>query len=151
LSSSTLGEGGFLAELSGNTLSIYWYFLSKRNPVGVREIQRALGFSSSSTANYHLEKLMTLGLIEKDAFGNYRVKRVVKVGIMRSFLFFSKVTFPKHLLYALVTSLMILFFIFLFMDALSPLLTAALLPAIVAAVIFWYEAMSVWRLKPRFN
>jgi predicted DNA-binding transcriptional regulator len=38
-------------ENSGNTLRVYWYILKKRENCGVREVQRALGFSSSSSAH----------------------------------------------------------------------------------------------------
>ena len=149
--SNSVNGRNVLTELVGNTLTVYWYFLNKRNPVGVREIQRALGFSSSSTANYHLEKLRTLDLIDKDAFGNYRIKRVIRVGVLSSFLFLGKFSLPKHLLYAVITSLMIVIFALFFRAALSLLFIVALFPSIVAAVIFWYEAMSVWRNKPRFK
>jgi DNA-binding transcriptional ArsR family regulator len=150
LPSNTLDERKVLTELRGNTLLVYWYLLRKRqNPAGVREVQRALGFSSSSTASYHLEKLTELGLVAKDSFGNYKVSQVAKVGIMRAFLFVGGFAFPKHLLYAIITSLLILCFILLFVSTLSLILMLALLPGIMAAGIFWYEAVTVWRHRPR--
>jgi len=44
------------SELRGNTLKVYWYMLEHggESSVGVREIQRALGFSSPTLAAYHL-------------------------------------------------------------------------------------------------
>ena len=51
------------SQLKGKTLLVYWFMLrSPGSKAGVREIQRALGFSSSSVASYHLEKLCSLGL-----------------------------------------------------------------------------------------
>ena len=60
-------------EISGSTLRVYWYLLKKRENCGVREIQRALGFSSSSSAHYHLEKLVDKGLLTRDRYGGYSV------------------------------------------------------------------------------
>lgn len=149
LSSEKLSEDKLFSELRGNTLSVYWYFLTRRrNPIGVREVQRALHFSSSSTADYHLKKLIGLGLIDKDSFGNYKVKRVVKVGIISAFLFVGRFVFPKHLIYSILTSAMILLFLLSFAEMLSLIVFVALLPGILATVIFWYETLTVWKRKP---
>jgi len=149
LSSEKLSEDKLFSELRGNTLSVYWYFLTRRrNPIGVREVQKALHFSSSSTADYHLKKLIGLGLIDKDSFGNYKVKRVVKVGIISAFLFVGRFVFPKHLIYSILTSAMILLFLLSFAEMLSLIVFVALLPGILATVIFWYETLTVWKRKP---
>lgn len=149
LPSEKLSEDKLSSELKGNTLSVYWYFLTRRrNPIGVREVQRALHFSSSSTADYHLKKLIGLGLIDKDSFGNYKVKRVVKVGIIGAFLFVGRFVFPKHLIYSIITSTMILLFLLSFAERLSLIVFAALLPGILATVIFWYETVTVWKHRP---
>jgi len=149
LLSEKLSEDKLFSELKGNTLSVYWYFLTRRrNPIGVREVQRALHFSSSSTADYHLKKLIGLGLIDKDSFGNYKVKRVVKVGIISAFLFIGRFVFPKHLIYSIITSAMILLFLLSFAEMLSLIVFVALLPGILATVIFWYETLTVWKRKP---
>ncbi|HYR04427.1 MAG TPA: hypothetical protein VEO75_03480, partial [Nitrososphaerales archaeon] len=44
-------------ELRGKTLKVYMYILKQGKPVGVREVQRELGFSSPSVAYHHIEKL----------------------------------------------------------------------------------------------
>jgi hypothetical protein len=148
LASEKLSEDKLFSELRGNTLSVYWYFLTRRrNPIGVREVQRALHFSSSSTADYHLKKLIGLGLIDKDSFGNYKVKRVVKVGIISAFLFVGRFVFPKHLIYSIITSAMILLFLLSFAEK-SLIVFVALLPGILATVIFWYETLTIWKRKP---
>ncbi len=133
-------EERILSELRGSTLLVYWYLLKKGGgSSGVREVQRALGFSSPSSASYQLEKLRELGLVSKDHSGDYQVSRVVKVGVLSAFIFFGGHAFPKHLFYASATSLMILLFV---------MVVAALLPGILAAVIFWYETLKVWRHRP---
>ena len=70
------------SELKGLTLRIYWHILgSKKRSVGVRPVQRALRLSSPSVALHHLEKLRTLGLLEKDQGGEYHLIEQVKVGV----------------------------------------------------------------------
>jgi DNA-binding transcriptional ArsR family regulator len=146
LAPETFDERRVQTELSGNTLSVYWYILSKRrSSMGVREIQRALGFSSSSTAHYHLEKLRDLGLVDKNSLGDFNVTRIVKVGILQAFVFAGGHVFPKHLIYAVATSLMLFVFASLYVNSLTPLLIAALSPGVLATIIFWVEAIMVWR------
>jgi hypothetical protein len=55
--------------------------------------------SSSSVAYRHLEKLETLGLLQKNEYGEYTVKRKARVG---GYLWIGKRMMPKMLLYALV-------------------------------------------------
>lgn len=142
-------EERILSELTGNTLLVYWYLLKKgQDSSGVREVQRTLGFSSPSSASYQLEKLRELGLVSKDRSGNYQVSRVIKAGVISAFIFFGGHAFPKYLIYASATSIMILLFITLFIHALSPMIVAALLPGTLAAAIFWYETLKVWRHRP---
>ena len=52
------------SHLKGNTLRTYIYVVTHKKS-GVREIQRELHFSSSSLAQYHLGKLVDLGLLNE--------------------------------------------------------------------------------------
>src|SRR5438093_11908288 len=75
------------SELKGVTLRVYWHILgSKKQVVGVRPVQRALGLSSPSVALHHLEKLRVLGLLEKDSTGEYHLIEQVKVGVLQNFV-----------------------------------------------------------------
>ncbi len=55
-----------------------------KNSAGPRDIQRKLGFSSPNLAVYHLDKLVELGLAEKN-LGEYYLldKDRVNVGVFR--------------------------------------------------------------------
>jgi len=139
------------AEISGNTLLVYWYVLKKRHGCGVREIQRALGFSSSSTAHYHLEKLEYKGILTKDEYGNYRIYDRVKIGLITPFVFIGAFVFPKQLIYAVATSIMCVFFVAFFWKFLTPTILLALSPGVVASGIFWYETAKLWRSLPSFK
>jgi DNA-binding transcriptional ArsR family regulator len=52
--------------LRGTTLEVYRFLLKGSRPLGAREIQRALKFSSPSLAVYHLSKLEEIGLVKKE-------------------------------------------------------------------------------------
>jgi predicted DNA-binding transcriptional regulator len=51
--------------LSGTTRRVYRY-IYRRGPVRLYDIQRDLGLSSSSVADYHVQKLLRIGLIKQD-------------------------------------------------------------------------------------
>ena len=69
------------SELKGKTLLVYMHMIKKPNdPVGVRAVQRELGFSSPSVASYHLNKLQDLGLVENE-YGDYHIVNEIKVGV----------------------------------------------------------------------
>lgn len=55
------------------TAKVFIYLKSKEVPVGVREVQRALSLGSSSTAYWHLNKLLDSGVAEKLGDNNYRL------------------------------------------------------------------------------
>jgi hypothetical protein len=139
------------AELSGSSLLVYWYLLRRRQGCGVREVQRALGFSSSSTAHYHLEKLANRRFLVKDCHGNYKINEKVKVGSMSPFVFVHGVVFPMQLIYAIATTGMCILFLAMFSRFLTSTAVVALSPGIVASIIFWYDAIRVWRSLPSFK
>ena len=68
------GQGDPLAALAGTSLRVYMLLLRSRRPLGVREVQRMLGFRSPSTARHHLERLVALGLAER-VEGGYVARR----------------------------------------------------------------------------
>jgi len=72
--------------LRGKTLTVYLYLLRHGKAIGVREIQKALGFSSPSVAFHHLDKLVELGVVEKDQYERYVLAKKVDTGILHSFV-----------------------------------------------------------------
>lgn len=61
-------------ELEGKTLAVYTYVAKEGKPVGTREVTRGVNLSSPSVAQRHLQKLETLGLLEKTEYGDYALK-----------------------------------------------------------------------------
>ena len=146
-----LGEDKELVEISGNTLRVYFYILKSGQTCGVREIQRALGFSSASSAHYHLEKLANKGVLSKDLYGNYRINDRTHVKLIDRFYIVRGVIFPKQVVYASATSIICALFLLLLRNSLTPTVALALLPGFVASGILWYDASRMWSNLPSFK
>ncbi|MBS7626462.1 hypothetical protein KEJ51_05430 [Candidatus Bathyarchaeota archaeon] len=132
------------AEVRGTTLRVYWEFF-KGGGYGVREIQRRLRLSSPSVALYHLEKLRRLGLLDKDNYGQYVLADGVKIGVMRSFIKFGRLVFPRYLFYAIFFWAALSTYIaesILWGLSLDATLTVVTLCAASAST---YEAVRAWR------
>ena len=91
----------FGGELKGNTLLIYWYMIRVNKPLGAREIQRKTGLSSSSLALHHLNKLIELGLVKTDKWGQYIVARRVAPGLLSMYVGTGRLFAPRFVLYAI--------------------------------------------------
>jgi len=92
----------------GKTLDVYLCILSKDKGIGVRDIWRELDFSSPSLAQYHVNKLLDLRLIEPDPDGKYIVNDEETIEALRSFLMLRGMLIPRLTIYAaLLTGLMI--------------------------------------------
>ncbi len=135
------------AELKGKTFLVYMHLLkSGGTPVGVREVQRTLKFSSPSVAAYHLNKLQELGLVESER-GEYRIAREVKVGVLRYFVRLRGFMLPRFLFYATFMTSMLVTYLVNFPVAPTRGAVAALLLGLVPTLILWYETFTCWRFK----
>lgn len=144
---SYFDEEKIASELRGNTLRAYWALLnSEDNIVGVRELQRKLGFSSPALASYHLNKLVDMKLVVKER-GDYRLVREVRVGILKQFIKLGTFMFPRYVLYATMFTTLLLYLLLNFREF-TFYSAFALVLGLLGTVIFWYEAVRVWRQKP---
>jgi len=144
-----LDDAHIESELKGKTLLVYMHILKGgRETVGVREVQRTLGFSSPSVAAYHLQKLQDLGLVE-NAYGDYRLIKEVKIGVLRSFVSVGGVMLPRFLFYAVLVTSMLFTFLIQFPFSPSREYITTLVMGLVPAAVLWYETVKIWREKPR--
>ncbi|MFW9843532.1 MAG: winged helix-turn-helix domain-containing protein [Candidatus Thorarchaeota archaeon] len=138
----------FDGELKGNTLVIYWYMIRINKPMGAREIQRKTGLSSSSLTLHHLNKLIDLGLVKTDKYGQYIVARRVAPGLLSMYIGTGRLFAPRFVLYAIFfTSIFVSSILLLFsrIDSVSVLL---LVVSFFASAIFWHETYKVWNVQP---
>ncbi|MDV3278556.1 MAG: hypothetical protein LYZ69_08880 [Nitrososphaerales archaeon] len=132
-------------ELRGKTLQVYLYLLRAGSAAGVREVQKELGFSSPSVAFHHLDKLINLGIVERDQYERYVIAKKVDTGILSAFVNVGRLTLPRLGFYAAFFSTIAV--AYLLADA-GVLDLYALIGTVGGAAVFWYEAWRVWRRKP---
>ena len=144
-------EEGRIAEVQtevfGNRqrFRIYWYMLSKKEPVGVREIQRGLGISSPSVVSHHLDRLKGAGIVSVDEYGKYTLESKVEVGVMQAFTRVGSFMLPRFAFYAVFFTTSLILYLFLFGG------NANVYGAVFGAagsLFSWYETYRVWRRKP---
>ncbi len=137
------------SQLKGKTLLVYWFLLkTPGSSIGVREIQRTLGFSSPSVAAHHLEKLLSLGLVDKTLRGEYILKEEVKVGVLRFFTRLGRFLIPRYLFYSVWFSTMLIIYLTLYGQSGGVHNIIAIMFGVLACSILWYETLRLWREKP---
>jgi DNA-binding transcriptional ArsR family regulator len=135
--------------LRGKAWKVYWFLLKKGNPVGVREVQRSLHFSSPSIAFHHLEQLRELGLVEKqEVGGHYVLVGEVKIGVLKHYVKLGKLLFPRYFFYALFSTLFFGLYLAFMVHSLSRDNVFIILFGAIVSGIFWYEAYRVWGMRP---
>jgi len=152
LSGSHTDEEKIERELKGKTLQVYWYVLrSTGGNVGVREVQRALRFSSPTLAAYHLDKLVELGLVKRE-HGEYHLVKEVKVGVLKQFTKFGPYMLPRYVFYAaLFSTLLILYVVYAFnFEQFNLSSLFAVVFGVLGVIVALYETFRVWRESRKF-
>lgn len=131
------------AEIKGNTLRVYLYLLHS-GTTELREVQRALGFSSPSLASYHLGKLVEAGYVTQDEHGRYLAVTDATNEILEGYTKLGGLVVPQLFFFAILFTAVIGFFAFMALSypAYVPLLAAA---SVAMVLVLWYETARVWR------
>lgn len=132
-------------QLKGKTLQVYMYMIKRKEPVGVREVQRDLAFSSPSVANYHIEKLVQLLLVSQDEYGRYYVVQKVQVGVLQAFVNIGGLTVPRLSFFAAFFTTMLGAYLALNFNDLDVFAVGF---AVAGATAFWVETARVWIKRP---
>jgi len=149
LSLSSDDEKRLEYELRGKAWRVYWFLLKSGRPVSVREVQRALHYSSPSVAQHHLEQLRSLGLVEKqNVGGDYALVGEVKIGVLRHFVKLGRLLFPRYFFYAVFSTTFCLAYLILLVQIWTRENIFIAIFGAVVSIIFWYEAVRIWRLRP---
>ncbi len=135
-------------ELQGNTLRVYLLMLQEsKAPMGPRDVQRKLGFSSPNLAVYHLDKLVELNLATKN-LGEYCLVDKVSIGVFKHFAKIGSYILPRYVLYASLWSTLLVFLIVTWRGfSFYSVFTLAF--GLIGLVIFWFEAWRSWVSRPR--
>lgn len=135
--------------LRGKAWKVYWFLLKNGEPVSVREVQRALHFSSPSIANHHLEQLRELGLVQKqEVGGHYVLVSEVKIGVLRHYVKLGKLLFPRFFFYALFATVFYLAYVMFLVTAFNRDNMFIITFGAIVCGIFWFEAYRIWGMRP---
>jgi predicted DNA-binding transcriptional regulator len=127
--------------LKGTTYRVYRFILKEGKPLGVSEIQKSLGLSSPSVAQYHIKKLLRLGLVREEQAG-YVVERVVIENVIR----IRRTSIPIQSAYVAFFAVTLGILAVLLRPAqISSLYVFAVAINIAALAISLYEAAKTWR------
>jgi hypothetical protein len=129
-------------------MSVYALLLSQ-GEMGVREVQRELGFSSPSLAQHHLAKLTELELVTKDTHGVYSISKTLRVGSLSLFIKLGSHLLPRFLFLGTLFSVMLLLYLLFFLT--WPLTGGDLMfisMSVIAIIVAFYESRRIWLLKP---
>jgi len=95
------------------TWNVYLHILTSRDPIGVRDVWRELKFSSPSLAQYHINRLLELGMIVQTREGKYVASEEKRVETLRSFVLLYGKLVPRLVFYgALVAGILAFYIIF---------------------------------------
>ncbi|MCL2643013.1 MAG: hypothetical protein FWD52_05845 [Candidatus Bathyarchaeota archaeon] len=142
-----------VGDLEGNTLSVYAFVVKEGKPVGPREVMRGTNLSSPSTAYRQLQKLESMGLIEKTVYGTYVAKEKTSIS---GHVWIGKNLVPRLICYALfffgilITEVTILVTQF-FSQGLTPNLALLYLVPVTASAVglFLAEGIVLWQRNKR--
>ncbi len=84
-------------ELEGTTFAVYSYAVKEGRPVGTRDVMRGANLSSPSVAYRHLQKLESMGLLQKNEYGEYVVKEKANI---RGYFWIGRNLLPRMLFYS---------------------------------------------------
>jgi hypothetical protein len=139
------------ARIRSTRQSLESILVSAKNgaPAGVREVQRALHFSSPSIAFHHLEQLRELGLVEKqEVGGHYVLVGQVKIGVLKHYVKLGKLLFPRYFFYALFSTLFYGLYLALMVHSFTRDNLFIIIFGAIVSGIFWYEAYRIWGMRP---
>lgn len=137
------------AKLSGNTLRVYT-FIFKVQRSSIKDVQRNLGLNSPALAQYHLEKLVSLGLARRDEMtGDYVLAKEIKVETFQQFLKIGSYIIPRFLLYTVALSVIFGYFTIFIADlSINGYSLWTYLIGGFALVVMWYETIKAWKNSP---
>jgi hypothetical protein len=138
-------------QIYGKTWDVYLCILTSSAPIGVRDIWRALGLSSPSLAQYHVNKLLDLKLIENTVDGKYVTNDEERLEALRSFLMLRGMLIPRMVVYAaLLSGVLVSYVLFWpwrgdFRDLMTLSVTLFSIAAFLFEAVKQYRGLSVWK------
>jgi DNA-binding transcriptional ArsR family regulator len=127
--------------IGGTSLRVYLLLLQSEKPLGIREVQRILGFKSPTTARHHLERLVELGLATRTPMG---YKPLRPKGVLGELVFHAGRILPRSIF---LSSFLVSSVIGCLATELCGLMGVTLLS--VASAVSVYDSFRVYRAWSR--
>jgi hypothetical protein len=86
-------------ELNETLFSTYVYLVKAAKPIGPRDLMRGANLSSPSVAYRNLQRLTDMGLVAKDDYGNYIVKKKVS---LKGYVWIGKTLLPRFAIFGFI-------------------------------------------------
>ena len=131
--------------VSGTTWDVYLYVLTSREPIGVRDVWRTLKLSSPSLAQYHVNKLLDLKLIEATPEGKYRANEAEQVDALKSFILLRGRLVPRLVFYGAIVSGVLVSYLVLYPLTWDFRDLAVLVVSFFSVLAFFFEAYIQYR------
>jgi predicted DNA-binding transcriptional regulator len=134
--------------VKGPTLRVYALLLT-RDQLGVRDVQRTLGFSSPSVALHHLKKLVELDLVKQLPEGEYYAAEHMPIGILSVFVRIGGVLLPRLIFLMSFGIIMLVLYLFFVMS--GPIGTEDVMfisVVIVFVLMLARESKFLYQLRP---
>ena len=138
-------------ELNSTLFKTYVFLVKTGKPVGPRDLMRGACLSSPSVAYRNLQSLIDLGLVAKDEYGNYIVKKKVTI---KGYVWIGKTLIPSFTVYGfifigvLIAEIAVLIPHLLKGSAIEESFWLLTIVTVVSAAVFLVEAWR-FRKKPR--
>jgi len=127
--------------LKSTTYKVYRYLLRRRDPVSISQVQKDFGFSSPSVSEYHLKKLLQLGLAKEEQ-GGYVVDKVILENIVR----IRRISIPTQVgRIVFFGVLMLILMLFLRPEPINSLYVFAVIVNGSALLTSSYETIRIWK------
>jgi len=136
-------------ELNSTLFHTYVFLVKTGKPVGPRDLMRGANLSSPSVAYRNLQRLMDLGLVAKDEYGNYIVKKKVNLS---GYVWVGKTLVPSFAVYGfvflgvLIAEILVLIPHLLKGSAIEESFWLLTVVTVVSAAVFLIEA---WRFRKK--
>lgn len=135
-----------MSKLKGTTLMVYMALI-RTGETGVRDLQRQLAFSSPSVAQYHLEKLVDLGLASNQR-GRYALERKADIPFLSAWVLLGSRLLPRAAFAAVFFTALLVGYLALFYTRWTVDSFFVLLVGGAAALGGWVEVGLQYKHKP---
>lgn len=141
-----------LSNLTGIPLRIILYCIRKKQPVGVREVQRRLRLKSPSHAQYHLQRLVMLGILKQLPGNKYEISdeyqnlKSLRISVMTEVLIINGRIIPlTGLIFGLLINSIFLSLFFYFKISHLISLVYSLIIFTLISLISLIQSINIWK------